>query len=198
MMNIVLINFFFDIPTAAFLNSIGYTVALLYLLLLRWDDLKFVLWQSSSKLQPLKLGFLKYVFRIAAIGLAFGMIYYLVKPHPQHPFEGKWKVDQFIRNGDTAQNNAWITDGTIWKNIYVEDFGKLILSSNPYVFEKDRAQWADFKYEPVKRELQLIIERGWTEKDTTIVNVSNYDQKEMQWSTIFKGDTLFLALSKEK
>lgn len=59
MINIFLINFFFDIPTAAFINSIIYTLALLYLLLLRWDDLKAVFWQTASKIRPIKLGLLK-------------------------------------------------------------------------------------------------------------------------------------------
>lgn len=196
MINILLINFFFDITPGALLNSIVYTIGLLYLFLLRWADFKSVLFKTASRLPPVRLGILKYILRSLAITLAFIMIYILVNRDRPSVLAGKWKVDQYIRNGDTVPENLWITDPTVWKNIYIEDFGKLILSPNPYVYDVDRAQWANFKYDPSKQELQLFVERGWTEMDTIVIGVSNYNKNQMQWNTIFKKDTLFIKLSK--
>lgn len=196
MINILLINVFFNIAEGAFLNSVVYTIGLLYLLLLRWADLKAVFWETASKLPAIKLGLIKYIFRFISIGFAFAMIYTLADPDQSHPWQGKWTVDEFIRNGDTVHDDAWVTDQTIWKNIYVENSGRLILSSNPYVYESDRAQWADFKYDQLKHELHLSIERGWTEKDTMIASVSNDNKQQMQWTGVFKKDTLYLKLSR--
>jgi hypothetical protein len=197
MINICLINMFFGIPTLAFVLSILYTLALTYLLLLRWDDLILVLWKSASKIRPLKLGILKPIAQVLVIGLAFTPNYLAHSRYPTNVLEGKWKVDQFIRNGDTINDDTWIKDQTVWKNIYVEKFGKMKLCPNPYVYEHDRAQEADFKFDSSKKELQVLIQTGWTVIDTMLVRVSEYNKKHMLWNTVFKTDTLVLKLIKE-
>lgn len=197
MINICLIDLFFDIPQQAFFLSILYTAALLFLLILRWDDLKRVLFNSSSKMHPIRLGALKPIAQVLTILLAFASIYLQNRRYPGNVLEGKWKVDEFMRNGVVITGPIWLDDQTVWNNIYVERFGKMMLCPNPYVYEYDRAQEADFKFDSIKTELRVVVHTGWSVKDTMLVRVGEYDEKRMVWNTVFKGNTLRLKLVRQ-
>ena len=196
MINIVLLNHFMGIPKGAYYNSIVYTGGLLYLLLLRWSEIKVILFKDTSTLPRIKPAFIKSAARIVAIGLPCALCYTFLPEQPVSPLRGKWKVDEFIRNGDTIKDNSWLTDNNVWKNIYIENFDRLILSPNPYVYEFDRAQQATFKFDLAKQQLHVIIQTGWTVSDTMLIKMSNYDEKKMEWKTILRKDTLNLKLSK--
>lgn len=195
--NIVLLNHFIGIPKPAYYNSIIFTAGLLYLFLLRWEIIKTILVKSVSDSPPLKSVFIKSVGRLIAIGLPCAVVvgFWIAQP-PVSPLRGKWQVDEFVRNGDTVRDNSWVTDNNVWKNIYIEDFGRLLLSPNPYIYEFDRVQDATFKFDPLKQQLHVIIQTGWTVSDTILVKMSNYDSHKMEWNTVLRKDTLNLKLSK--
>ncbi|MDB5137034.1 MAG: hypothetical protein JWP37_3637, partial [Mucilaginibacter sp.] len=114
MINVVLINIFYDIATGAFINSLVITFALIYLLLLRWDDLKSVLFADNSHLPKLQFNFLKAIAKIMTISAAFGCIYYFVATAKSSAFTGKWEVKSFIRNGKQVKSDEWLIKKDTW------------------------------------------------------------------------------------
>lgn len=190
MVNVVFINIFYSIATGAFINSLIITFALIYLLLLRWTDLKALFFSNGPELPKINFIFLKSIAKLLTIGLAFGVIYsYVVSLRPSF-FEGKWKVNEITRNGQPVKPFEWQTDAMVWSNIYFEQNGKVILSPNPYIYEASRANNANYTYD-IKSHQLLLNYPGFSEKsDTAFVAVSNYDGKSMQWKFVHNQDTL--------
>jgi hypothetical protein len=199
LVNILLINIFYDIASGAFLNSVLFTLGLLYLLLLRWVDLKEVFLNQTSKLPAIGYSWFKYITKFLSIALAFGMIYYLVESrHANTQLIGKWNVDKLIKNKGTLSKDAWLMDSTAWKKIYIEEGSDLICSPNPYVCDTKKGLWLEYKYDSTLKNIQVVYWKKNNPIDTTIFKVSSYDGKHMQWNTIFHKDTLQLWLSKEE
>ncbi len=197
MINIVLINFFYDINPGAFMNSVLFSLGLLFLLFLRWSALVGVFLPTGSDLPGPRLGFFKYLFRFLAVACAFGLIYYFTTLTPPAPLAGKWTVDRLIRNGDTVSANKWLTDSTAWTTVYMEDEGYLSLCPNPYIYDDDRSTWTRYKYDGSKQQLQLIFSGGKPQKrDTMIAAVSQFDGRHMQWKGVIGKDTVLFLLSK--
>jgi hypothetical protein len=197
LVNILLINVFYDIATGAFLNSVLFTLGLLYLLLLRWNDLKAVFLNNISTLPTIGYAWFRYVTKFLSIAAAFALIYYLVNTrNGNNQLVGKWNVTQLIKNKDTLAENAWLKDSTAWKNIYIEERGDLNCSPNPYVCDTKKGLWLEYKYDSTVRNIQVIYWKKNDPIDTTIFKVSNFNGKHMQWNTIFHKDTLQLRLSK--
>jgi hypothetical protein len=191
--NVVLINAFYHIGGAPYLNSVVITIGLLYLLLLRWPELKTLFLGRSAGIPPVRLGIFKWLMKFIAIGAAFGSIYYFVATRPTAPFAGKWKVTELKRNGKVLGDKAWLTDPTAWCNVYIEDGGKLALSPNPYIYDTEKALQTGYKYDSKKHNLELIISENYT----IDVAISNYDGKTMRWNTVMNNDTLEMKLTKE-
>ena len=197
MVNIVLINFFYAISPAAFMNSVLFSLGLLFLLLLDRSALIGVFLRTGSDLPKPGLGFFKYLFRFLAVACAFGLICYFTTLTPPSALAGKWTVDRLIRNGDTVSANKWLTDSTAWKTVYVEDYGYLSLCPNPYIYDDDRSTWARYKYDSSKQQLRLIFSnRKPKKRDTVIAAVSHFDGRHMQWKGVIGKDTLLFLLSK--
>jgi hypothetical protein len=196
MLNIVLINIFYDIDPGAFINSIIITTGLLYLLLLRWNDIKDLFFKKVEETPRIRLGFVKPILKLLVIGLAFFSIYGIVMSTPPSAFAGKWKIDEFIRNGKPVGKNEWQTGAQNWCYIYIEEGGKIAMCANPYIFEYNRAWLGKYIYKPGKKTFDIVFDGG-TNNDTTRVKISNYNGKQMQWNTKVYDDTLQLKLIKE-
>jgi hypothetical protein len=195
MLNVVLINVFYEIATGAFINSIIITIGLLYLLLLRWPDIKPVLFKQME-IPPIRLSFVKPVLRLLMVGLAFYSIYGYVASVPPSAFAGKWKIQEFTRNGKTVGENEWMNGAQNWCYIYIEDDSRISFCANPYVFEANRAWFGHYNYN-AKQKIFNVHFDGGTNNDTTRVKISNYNGKQMQWDTKVYDDTLKLKLVKE-
>lgn len=199
LVNILLINVFYDIATGAFLNSVLFTLGLLYLLLLRWNDLKGVFLTNISLLPTVGFSWFRNLAKFLSIALAFTLIYYLVNTRKvNNQLVGKWSVMKLIKNKDTLAENAWLNDSTAWKNIYIESGTSFIASPNPFVCDMSKALWLDYNYDGTKKEIQLIYWKKNQPVDTSIFKVSNYTGKAMQLKGIFHKDTIDLFLNKEK
>lgn len=196
MLNIVLINLFFDIPTAALINALLYTFGLLYLFLLRWKELKVVLFHIGTSLPNVQLGNGKYILRFLVVAYAFAFGYYFRSLKSSETFIGKWQVEKLIRNKDTIPPNAWLTDSTDWKNIYLEQGGSITLNPNPYVIDKYRASRGTYTYNSSLHSIRLMLHINEFKRDTLIFNIKNLDKKHMQWTLVNKEDKLFLHLLK--
>jgi len=197
MVNIVLINFFYDIDPGAFMNSVLFSLGLLFLLLLQRSALVGVFLRTGSSLPEPKLGFFRYLFRFLAVACAFALIFYFTTQNPPTPLAGKWTVDRLIRNGDTVKANRWLTDSTAWTTVYLEEYGSLVFCPNPYVYDDDRSIWARYKYDGSKQQLRLIFTKTKPErKDTVIAAVSHFDGRHMEWTGVMDKDTLQFLLSR--
>jgi hypothetical protein len=192
MVNIVLINMFYHIAVGAFINSIIITIGLLYLLLLKWEDLISVFFNAAAVLPPVRLSLLKPFIKLLVIAVAFGTIYSYVYRRPASIFAGKWKVYQFIRNGKVISGNDWLTNPNSWCYIYIEETGNVLMSPNPYVFDRERVRQADYQYDDKTHIMKLIF----AHVDTQKVMVSHYTGTAMQWNTVLDDSTLQLKLIK--
>jgi len=79
MVNVLLIDIFYAIPWAALLNAVLFTVALFYLLLLRWTAVKEFFIRARPVLPAIRLGGIKNLLRFALALYAFGIMYYELK-----------------------------------------------------------------------------------------------------------------------
>jgi len=193
LVNVVLIDVFYGIAEGALMNAVVFTLGLTYLLLLRWKDLKAVFLDTISALPPIKLGWAKYVLRLFVVAYAFLFIWHFAGyRHPEY-MTGKWQVEQIVRNEDTVKAQAWLTDSTAWKNIYLEESGRIYLSPNPYVFEAKRAQAGFYAYDDRTHTIKwIILEKA----DTFNVVVSGKDAKHEHWRLVHQKDTIGLTMTK--
>jgi len=192
MVNITLINVFYQIAPGAFMNSVLFTLGLFFLLMLRRSALLKVFFRTSDDLPSLRLGLFKSLGRILAIGTAFSLIYYFVSSNPASTLAGKWKVDRMVRNRDTLKADAWFKDSTAWTTVYMEERGSVAFCANPYVYDNGRSVWARFKYDSSRHLLQLIYENN----DTVNAAVSHYNGRHMELGGIAGKDTIFMSLSR--
>jgi hypothetical protein len=198
LLNIVLIDWFFDIAWGALLNAVSFTLGLTFLLLLQWKELKAVFLRSVSQLPVIFQDRTKYVIRIGLMAVSFAMIVYFTTFNSHKALAGKWTVSQIIRNGDTLSKEAWLTDSTAWKNIYIEQYGMLALCPNPYCYEAKRSQWARYEYDSIHHQIQLVLP-GKSKKDTINLAVSFLDNSnQMKWKSLDKQYALDLVLSKSE
>ncbi|MFD0749489.1 hypothetical protein ACFQZS_05000 [Mucilaginibacter calamicampi] len=181
MLNIVLINAFYSIAVGAFLVSVILTAALTYLLVLNREPIIRLFFNTANNLPALQFSFFKWVIRVVVIALSFFTIYRYIMYEKPIDFVGKWKVEKLERNGQFVNENAWVTDSTAWKCIYIEEHGGIALSPNPYVFEPARAQRAMYKYDEKAHKLNLTIFGKSKAVDSMAVMIIKKDKQHMQW-----------------
>ncbi|WPV02326.1 hypothetical protein SNE26_11115 [Mucilaginibacter sp. cycad4] len=196
MLNIVLINIFYNIDPGAFGNSIIISSGLLYLLLLRWHDLIGLFFKQPDNIPVIRWRFTKPAIKLLVILSAFISIYGFVRGNISSPLAGKWKIDEFIRNGKAVGKNEWINGAQNWCYIYIEEDGKISFCANPYVFEANRAWFGHSVYKANQKTLNIVFDGG-TNNDTTRVKISSYDGRQMRWDAKVYDDTLKLKLIKE-
>lgn len=198
MVNIVLIDIFYSIPYGALANAILFTLALSYLLMLQWQAVKAFFIQSIPRLPAIRLRGLKNFLRLALAAYAFVFIYYVSTTRAPETFTGKWKVDQLVRNGDTARVNDWLTDSLSWKNIYLEEYGRATFSPNPYLVETKRMMTGTYKYEEPKRTINFSLHAPGLETRPFYAIVTMPAPDHMEWKLIGGNDTASLLLTRTK
>ncbi|MDN3583388.1 hypothetical protein [Mucilaginibacter flavus] len=195
MVNIVFINMFYSIDAGAFINSLIISAGLVYLLLLHWPQLKTLLFQKAGDLPAVKLSAIKPFIKIGCIGLAFFCIYHLSSQFKDTGFEGKWKVEELSHNGKHYEPNEWLNNPRAWSNIYIEKYGHMEFSSNPYIFDAQRAWAANYQYDATKNSFNVEFYNG-PQTDTTKARISDYNGKSMRWTMVYYGDTIRMELTK--
>ena len=196
MVNIVLINIFYSIAVGAFLVSILITGALTYLLVLNREPLIRVFFSTASNLPTLSLSYFKAAIRIAIVALSFFTVYSYIMNEKPIDFIGKWKVEKLERNGQLMGENAWVTDSTAWKYVYIEEHGGLALSANPYVFEPTRAKRGMFTYDDKTRKLDVKIFDKGKPVDSIVVTITKKGRQTMEWVGTSKNNKFKIQLIK--
>lgn len=199
MLNIVLINVFYQIGNGAFINSVLFSLGLLYLLFLRWNDLKSVFLRKTVNLPDIYFPVWKNIARVLVFVIPFFYVYYL-SIHYGNPsdksYVGKWKIDKLSRNNIPLAEDGWLKDSTVWKNIYIEEIGYAAFSPNPYIFDK-RSTWVKYNYDKNKKIFKIMTRDQNKKIDTINVLISHANASSMQWNMILGKDTMELHLSKE-
>lgn len=200
MLNVVLINQFYQISIGAFINSVVYTSVLIYLLSLYRKELIELFYEYKNKLPEVCKPSLRNTARILSIGLAFGFVFYVVnKNKTDEKYVGKWEVDSLSRNGKTMLKNDWVQDSTAWKVVYFENNKQIYLCPNPFVYEDARSLFLTYQYESGTDDLTVIsYERNPQMPDTIPIRVSVNNEKQLQWDWILYGDTIQMQLVKSK
>lgn len=192
MMNIMLIDIFYGIPFGATLNAVLFTLGLLYLLLLRWKELTTFFLRPTDNLPPVRIGLFKPLIKIAALAFVLIFTFYASGIKSSFAFTGKWQVDTLIRNGRPVDQDAWLHDATVWKNVYVEQYGNITFSANPYVIEKNKVSSGKYDYDSAKHVMKIKINGN----DIPInAYVTMQDKQHMVWKIVDYKDTTILHLS---
>lgn len=200
MVNVVLINVFFSISPAALFNSVVFTLALLFFLLLDVAKLKRAFWDVVERLPSVTLGrnWVKHGLRVLPIAVAFAIIKSLVATHPTDKLlVGTWKVEKLTRNGRGVPTNAWLTDTAAWKRVYFAGWQGCAFSPNPYRFRFAESVHGNYEFDSLKNDLRISFYRQREKRmDTLWATVSQRTAKEMQLQGVWGRDTVDMQLAR--
>ncbi|RYF71590.1 MAG: hypothetical protein EOO39_13690 [Cytophagaceae bacterium] len=203
MINIVLINLFYQIAPGAFFNSIMFTLGLIFLLLLDVPKLKAAFWDLVDHLPPVTLGqnWVKHALRVVPIALAFVFIAQFVFTDKSDTLlKGTWRVAQFTRNGKMIPASAWLTDTTAWNRVYFAGMQGCAFSPNPYRYNATESMRGTYEFDSLKNKLQVVkhlpMGSDATSDDTLLLTISQRTKKSMQLSGIIDGDTVNMKLAR--
>lgn len=197
LVNILLINCFFNIAEGAFLNSVLFTLGLVLLIAIEYKKIKVFLQSITDDLPPIKLGILKPILRLAMVGSAFGLIYYyVVADAVDKRLLGTWQIQTLVKNGDTIAANAWQTDSTAWAKLYIEGVYGIALSSNPYKYLPDKSKRGSYTYDTTAHTLVASFPVKDKLVDTLSVVVTNLTAKSMTLKGKLVKDSITMTLVK--
>lgn len=198
MLNVVLINLFYHISPGAFINSVIYTLGLMYLLSLYSKSLIPLFLHYKSSLPSIGNSALRMIARILILVISGGFVVYAThKNQSSTPFIGTWEVETMTRNGKPVPGDNWLTDSTAWKVIYIEKRKEIYCCPNPYTYEPERSLGLLYTYDELKNSLNLIsFERSETSPDTIPVEIIGNNGSSMLWKMVLYKDTVQLQLKK--
>lgn len=195
MVNIVLINIFFTIAIGAFFNSVVYSLALVFLLVLHRERLKQILWDFVNPLPPIspRRSWVRHSLRVLPVAVAFISIKMLITVHPsEQTLRGTWKVEKLVRNGQVQPATAWLTDRAAWTRIYFAGYEGCIFSPNPYRFESGESLGGRYEFDSLQNKLQV----AFYSHDTLRATISNRTTEAMRLHGILGRDTLDMQLAR--
>lgn len=195
MINVSLIDIFYDIAGGATANAVLFTLALIYLLSLQWPAIRDFIRRSQPSLPSIRPRMIRNLLRLAFTVWAFAFIAWVAGTRRPASLTGKWRVDQLSRNGRIAQPNDWLTDSLSWKYIYLEEFGRATLSPNPYVVERGRATIGVYTYDAAGHFIRFTFFHQ-PSNDTASAQLTTTTPGHMHWTLIDHPDTISLTLTR--
>ncbi|WP_020602894.1 hypothetical protein [Spirosoma spitsbergense] len=195
MVNIVLINLFYQISPGAFFNSVVYSLALVFLLLLHWKKLKTIFWDAVDGLPSILLGrsWFKHSLRLLPIAVAFISLKVLIITHPyDQSLKGSWKVEKLIRNGRLQPTTAWLTDPKAWSRIYFSGLEGCAFSPNPYRFTASEGLVGSYAFDSLQNKLEI----AFYSRDTLRATISQRTAEAMRLQGVLGRDTLDMQLAR--
>jgi hypothetical protein len=203
MVNIVLINAFYNISTGAFINSIFYTTALFYFLLLDVSLLNQTLQRYKSLVWqvPIKSTVAKNLVRLSPIIIAFfGLLSLVLLDKSDSILYGAYTVEEFVRNGTTQPKHAWVNDSTVFSRIYFSGPQGCAFSPNPFRYKPSESLRGDYTYDEDSNNLNIVFYYGPNESivDSVTFNVSQRTEDHLSLYGIMNGDSLKMSLRKTR
>ena len=187
----MMINFFYRIAIGALVNSVVFTIALIYLVYPHLNRLLEVILIKQPSPHFSYADWIRPVLKIGIVAAALTLIYQLREGDPGD-MAGKWKVDKLIRSGDSVVVDEIMN----WKTIYVEQTGDLALCANPSSFDATRTIWGKYRYDKPGQQLRVLFEPGFLEPDSITISIRRVDASRMNWSLVFQKQSILLQLSK--
>ncbi|WP_300687644.1 hypothetical protein [Chryseobacterium sp.] len=199
MLNIVLINIFYNIGPITLFTSILITLGLINLFLQQKVNIINFFNQHKNRLPSIGNHFLRSIARVLCIliPLLF-VIYYNYDVHLSKKYFGKWKVTSMTRNGKLVKENEWQQDPMAWKTIYIEERGKMYYCPNPYMYVDSTALFMKYHHDDKGQNFKVIsYEKIPSKPDTIPVQINNFRNKSMQWNMVLYKDTIQMDLKRE-
>lgn len=198
MSNILLINLFYGISPITCFTALVINLGLVYLLLERKEDIIALFKQYKSTLPSVGNNTLRTMARIFCIVIpCIFILYYKNSVYASEKYFGKWEVETMTRHGKAVPNNAWKKDTLAWKNIYIEERGKIYYCPHPNMYVDSTSILMKYDYNEKDNSLKVVSYEHHPEKPDTIpVQINKYDSKSMQWNMLFGKDTIQMQLKK--
>ncbi len=220
---LLLVNLFYDIGIHPLSNSLLITAGLTYLLLLHWQKISELLFHAAYPLPVAKNDYLKNIFRIGLLLLAFVIEYqyHLENYRDDNILWGKWKVNEQMVNGKIITEDEWknnqptrpyesngkiITENewkndtfvSVWSNLYFEHGGMCAVSSNPYFFSPGSGMAGGYSYDATNHQLKMDFDGKNGEVKYFNASVDYLLKDSMHLKGSYGKDTIVLFLSRIK
>jgi hypothetical protein len=198
MINIVLINVFYEINNAAATNAFFYTFGLLFLSSFYWSGIKQLIINSSKKLPARNLSnFVGLSLRLLIVSFSFFIVYVMAVTNSQNYLTGKWNIDTLIKGSDTIKANSWLTDSSAWTTVFMNEVDKVVLNPNPNMVDIRNASQGQYHYDSGSHLLSILIGSRNFVKDNFEFKVVRSDDKHMVWKGQYDGKYIQMNLTKE-
>lgn len=195
MVNIDLIDHFYEISPLAYYNALHYTGLLVFLLLLDFDKLKvaFLSYQETISLNYKTV--LINALRILVIGGAFWKIAELRNSfEPKSKLNGVWKVESISRNRQTIVPTAY--QDSVWSKVYFEWRYGCLFKYHPDKFQtKDLHGQYEIDEKAKTMRINFPTEKG-DPGDSARVHYQFINDTTLTMQGRYQNDSLVLKLRK--
>ena len=195
MLNIDLIDHFYEISPLAYYNALHYTFLLFFLLFLDYDKLKVAFLSYQEKIGLNRKTILLNILRVLVIGLSFWRINALREGfQPKTKLNGVWKVERIARNKQTVVPSA--SQDSVWSKIYFEWRYGCLFKYNPDKFQK-RDMRGQYKIDETAKTVSIDFpnEKG-EPADSMQVHYQFLNDSTVTMQGRYKQDSLTMKLRK--
>jgi hypothetical protein len=195
MVNIDLIDHFYEISPLAYYNALHYTFLLFFLLFLDYDKLRLAFLSYQEKVSLNGRAVLLNVIRVLVIGLAFWRIGALRDGfQPKTKLNGVWKIESIARNDKVVLPSAY--QDSVWSKVYFEWRYGCLFKYNPDKFQK-RDLRGNYKIDETAKIIRIGFpnEKG-DSADSMRVNYTFLNDSTLTMQGRYKADSLALKLRK--
>ncbi len=195
MVNIWLINHFYEISPLAYFNSLHYTFILLFLLCLDYDKLV-LLFSYPEKISVNRKSILMNVLRVAVIGGAFLNIYSLRSGvAPITKLNGAWKVQSIAKNNIISLPTDY--QDSLWTRAYFEWRYGCLFKYNANQME-DKDMYGDYIVNENRHSLTASFQNDTNGTDSAQFQYRFLNDSTLDLSGKYKHDSLAMQLTRLK
>ncbi len=195
MVNIILVNHFYDISPLAYFNSLHYTLILFFLLFLDYEKLKIIFSYPGTISFNAGTALLN-AARIIVIGGAFVTIYFLKQGVPaKTKLNGSWNVTSLTKNN--MLKIPADTKDSFFSKIYFEWRYGCLFRYNLYRFE-DRDLSGQYKVDEKQHTVLISFFRENDKKDTAVFKYRFISDSIVNMSGSFMKDSIIMNLKRQR
>jgi hypothetical protein len=197
MINIVLIDHFYQISSLAYYNALHYTFILIFLMFLDVDKLVYAFLSYKEYFYFNKKTVLLNLLRVIIIGGAFLHIYMLKRSiQPKTAINGVWKIDEITIHNQTIVPSVATMD-SVWSKVYFEWRYGCLFKYNPYQFNDSKDLSGQYTIDEAKRLVKISFQQAGNQVDSLRLNYQVQDST-MVMRGIYQKDSLIMKLTKLK
>ncbi|WP_428662699.1 hypothetical protein [Runella sp.] len=196
MVNIDLIDHFYNISPLAYFNALHYTFLLIFLLMLDYEKLKetFFSYRDTLSINWKSAGLM--LLRVIVISGAFFHIYSL-RSGLQEPtaINGVWKVEEIKKNNQTM-NPAAAKQDSLWSKIYFEWRYGCLLKHDADKFDAKKDLRGQYNVDEKKKEITLsLFKKDGSKPDSLKWNYRLKDSTLIVQG-MYRNDSLLMRLKR--